>query len=332
MLQTLNTPADRAIKSLSFVIPVKDEADTLESLSQKIIEITARYADLDCEVIFIDDGSQDQSWSIMNDLANQYPQQVKAMRLRRNFGKATALSLGFSECQGDVVFTMDADLQDDPEEIPKFLEKIAEGFDVVSGWKQNRQDPKSKTWPSKLFNKITAKMSGISLHDFNCGFKAYRREAIEDLQLYGELHRYIPVLAHDLGFRIGEVAVKHHERQFGVSKYGWERYARGFVDLLTVLATTRYLRKPGHLFGGVGMAFGVIGSLILAYLATLWFMGAGPIGTRPLFFVGILLVILSIQLLSIGILAELMNRHAPARPHEAIVSESTFQSKQSQSS
>ena len=332
MSQTLNAQTEWAIQSLSFVIPVKDEADTLDSLCQQIIEITGRYVNLDCEVIFIDDGSQDQSWSTMIDLASQYPQQVKAMRLRRNFGKATALALGFNHSQGEVVFTMDADLQDDPEEIPKFLQKIAEGFDVVSGWKQNRQDPKSKTWPSKLFNKITAKMSGISLHDFNCGFKAYRREAIENLHIYGELHRYIPVLAYDLGFRIGEVEIKHHERQFGVSKYGWERYARGLVDLLTVLATTRYLRKPGHLFGGIGLLFGVIGSLVLAYLAILWFMGAGPIGTRPLFFVGILLVILSIQLLSIGVLAELINRYAPTRRLAAIVSESTFPSRQNKPS
>jgi glycosyltransferase involved in cell wall biosynthesis len=216
---------------------------------------------------------------------------------------------------------MDADLQDDPSEIPKFLEKIEQGYDVVSGWKSNRQDPLSKTLPSKLFNKMTAKLTGIPLHDFNCGFKAYRKEVLDGIKIYGELHRYIPVLAQELGYTNTEVSVKHNKREFGVSKYGWERYTRGLVDLLTVLATTRYLTKPGHLFGGLGVGAGLSGTLILGYLGILWFMGLGPIGTRPLFFIGILLVILSIQMISLGVLAELITRHNDSGPTDNVISE-----------
>lgn len=259
----------------------------------------------------------------MQSLASDDSGRVKAIRLRRNFGKAAALSIGFRACTGDIVFTMDADLQDDPSEIPRFIEKLDDGYDVVSGWKENRKDPISKTLPSKLFNKATAVLSGISLRDFNCGFKAYRREVLEGIRLYGELHRYIPVLASDLGFKIGEIPVKHHARQHGVSKYGWERYARGLLDLLTVLATTRYLQKPGHLFGGIGLASGLIGGGILFYLTMLWFLGVGPIGTRPLFFLGILLVILSIQMISLGLVAELLTRHLEPRAGQSLERERT---------
>jgi glycosyltransferase involved in cell wall biosynthesis len=214
---------------------------------------------------------------------------------------------------------MDADLQDDPSEIPKFLAKISEGFDVVSGWKNNRQDPISKTLPSKLFNKITAKITGIPLHDFNCGFKAYKKEVLKGIKIYGELHRYIPVLAHELGFISTEVSVNHNKREFGESKYGWERYTRGLVDLLTVLATTRYLTKPGHLFGGLGVLSGLLGTLILSYLGVLWFVDDAPIGTRPLFSVGILLEILSIQMISLGVLAELITRHSDSGPSQSAI-------------
>ncbi|TXL15978.1 glycosyltransferase [Methylococcaceae bacterium HT4] len=305
---------------LSFVIPVKDEAQTLAGLFQGIkdaLKETDKH--LRFEVIFIDDGSIDDSWLEMSRLAEQNPDTIKAIRLRRNFGKAFALSTGFNECQGDIVFTMDADLQDDPAEIPKFLDKIDEGFDVVSGWKSNRQDPLSKTLPSKVFNKITSILRGISLHDFNCGFKAYKKEVLHGIKIYGELHRYIPVLAHELGFVSTEVSVKHNKREFGVSKYGWERYARGLVDLLTVLATTRYLKKPGHLFGGLGVLMGFVGSVILGYLSILWFTTDTPIGTRPLFFVRILMVILSIQMVSLGVLAELITRHNDSGPTDSAI-------------
>ncbi|MEA3278842.1 MAG: glycosyltransferase family 2 protein [Pseudomonadota bacterium] len=320
-----NAPRDESAapssaSSVSVVVPVKDEAASIEPLVAGLRQVLAGRC-RHFEIIFVDDGSTDGTWQKIGGLPQEGLDQVKAMRLRRNFGKATALATGFRECSGDIVFTMDGDLQDDPSEIPRFLEKLDEGYDLVSCWKENRQDPLSKTLPSKLFNRITAKLSGLKLHDFNCGFKVYRREVLEKIRLYGELHRYVPVLAHDLGYKVGEIAVTHHPRRHGKSKYGLERYARGLLDLITVLATTRYLQKPGHLFGGVGLASAAIGGLILAYLSVLWVFGQGPIGTRPLFSVGILLIILSIQLVSLGLVAELLTRHTEARTPDMIVAE-----------
>ena len=305
---------------LSFVVPAKDEQATLAELFRRVQDVAFSEGH-DLQVVFVDDGSSDGTWQEMTSLAAQFPELVCAVRLRRNFGKATALATGFRECRGEIVFTIDADLQDDPAEVPRFLSKLAEGYDVVSCWKEERQDPLCKTLPSKLFNRVTARLSGLGLHDFNCGFKAYRREVLDRIRLYGELHRYVPVLAHDLGYRVGEIPVAHHARRHGASKYGMERYARGLVDLITVLATTRYLQKPGHLFGGLGLTAGLVGGLILTYLAILWLLGEGPIGTRPLFFVGILLVILSIQLISLGVVAELLNRHTDTRTSEMVVAE-----------
>lgn len=307
------------IERISIVVPAKNEEETLETLYQRCKQACAELG-IEFEIVFVDDGSDDNSWTCMCDLQSQHPDSVKAIKLRRNFGKALALSAGFSVAEGDVVFTMDADLQDDPKEIGKFLDKIRDGFDCVSGWKVNRQDPPSKTIPSRLFNKVTALATGIPLHDFNCGFKAYRFEVVKQLDVYGELHRYIPVLAHDYGYNIGEVEVKHHPRRHGVSNYGFERYTRGLVDLITVMATTRYLKKPGHLYGGIGLLFGVVGAFILMYLAVLWISGLGPIGNRPLFFVGILLVILSIQLISLGVLAEIIVRSSSTdRTHDKFI-------------
>lgn len=297
---------------LSFVIPVKDEQDTIAELVQQIAAVVADL-ELSHEVVLVDDGSTDRSWEVMQELV-QGSASIQAVRLRRNFGKAAALASGFAQSHGDIVFTMDADLQDRPDQIPKFLEELESGVDVVSGWKERRNDPRSKTLPSQLFNLVVAKLSKIPLKDFNCGFKAYRREVLDKIRLYGELHRFVPVLAHDLGFKISEVSVLHDERKHGQSKYGWERYARGLLDLLTVLVTTRYLQKPAHFFGGIGILAGFVGFLILTYLSGVWLLGGGPIGTRPLFSVGVLCVILSIQMISIGILAELINRNANARP------------------
>ncbi|PIE35190.1 glycosyltransferase [candidate division KSB3 bacterium] len=241
----------------------------------------------------------------MQELYAQNPSHITAIRLRKNFGKSAALRVGFQQAAGEIVFTLDADLQDDPEEIPNFLEKLAEGVDLVSGWKLERQDPLSKTLPSRLFNAITSRITGIRLHDFNCGFKAYRREVLECIDLYGELHRYIPVLADEFGFKIGEIPVRHHPRRHGISKYGFERYARGFLDLLTAIAVTRYFQRPAHLFGSLGIISGLFGSLSLSYLIVLWFLGYRPIGDRPLLLFGILAAILSVQLVSFGVLAEL---------------------------
>lgn len=309
-------------KLLSFVIPTKDEQATLEELTKRILdETSALTPPCQVEILFVDDGSRDDSWNVMTRLVRAHPGQVRAIRLRRNFGKAMALEVGFRHARGEVVFTMDADLQDDPSEIPKFLAMLDQGYDLISGWKRQRRDPLSKTLPSKVFNRITAWATGLPLHDFNCGFKAYRREVIESLRLYGELHRYIPVLAQDAGFRVGEVEVRHHPRRYGRSKYGWERYARGLLDLFTVLATTRWLQKPGHLFGGIGLAAGAAGALALGYLAVLWVLGKGPIGSRPLWTFGIMLCILSVQMISIGLLGELLIRTNDTRDIAQLIRE-----------
>ena len=294
--------------AISIIVPVMDEQDTLGELTERIFKVAEDCASVaSAEIVFVDDGSRDRSWQIMEDLANKHVGRVRAVRMRRNFGKSIALEAGWKQATGDIIFTMDADLQDDPKEIPRFLQKIDEGFDLVSGWKRTRHDPLSKTLPSRLFNKATAKMTGVPLHDFNCGFKAYRREVVERLRIYGDLHRYIPVFANDAGFRVGEIEVEHHPRMHGVSKYGFERYARGLLDLITILATTRYLQRPGHLFGGLGVLFGLVGAAILGYLATIWLFGAA-IGHRPLFFLGFLFMIFSIQMISLGVLAELLVR------------------------
>lgn len=313
-------------KKLSFVIPVHNEEATLKPLFERIKDVMIQEGIEQYEVIFIDDGSRDRSWIQVQELAQLYPSLVKGIKLRRNFGKAAALSAGFRKSRGQIIFTLDADLQDDPAEIPKFLRHLESGFDLVSGWRKQRNDPLSKTLPSKLFNYVTSVMTGVQLHDMNCGYKAYRKEVLDSIKLYGELHRYIPVLANNLGFKIGEVVVQHHSRKHGKSKYGWERYARGLIDLLTVLATTHYLHKPGHLFGGLGLFFGAIGLISLIYLTIIWFlnlggMHLGPIGTRPLLFFGILCTILSVQLMSLGILAELITRNVDTDYVEKQISE-----------
>lgn len=311
------------MRKLSFVVPVKNEQDTLGTLVDGIVAACAERSDVaSTEIVFIDDGSTDASWTRMEEQCRLHPGVVRAFRMRRNFGKAVGLEVGFRAAQGDIIFTMDADLQDDPKEIGRFLDKMDEGYDLVSGWKQKRNDPLSKTLPSKLFNAVTRGLTGVQLQDFNCGFKAYRRAVIERVRLYGELHRYIPVLAQDLGFRIGEIAVEHHPRTHGVSKYGLERYVRGLLDLLTVHATTRYLQRPGHLFGGLGLVFGAVGFVILAYLSVLWFEGV-PIAGRPLFFLGLLLMITAVQMVSIGIIGELLIRVSNPRNVFDLVVEQT---------
>lgn len=305
---------------LSFVIPVKDEQGTIGDLAERVITVVDG---MGCrpELIFIDDGSTDNSWEIMSAMVAKYPGQLIALKLRRNFGKAVALEAGFQKASGDVVFTMDADLQDDPNEIPRFIEELNKGYDLISGWKVKRHDPLSKTLPSKIFNKVTSLATGINLHDFNCGFKCFKKEIVKVINIYGELHRYMPVLAHDLGYKVGEIGVEHHPRQHGFSKYGWERYIRGFIDLVTVLATTRWLNKPGHLFGGIGVVFGVAGSLGLLYLTALWLLDMGPIGDRPLLMVSIMFSILSIQMISLGVIAEFFVKAKQPREIEVLVSE-----------
>jgi glycosyltransferase involved in cell wall biosynthesis len=236
------------------------------------------------------------------------PEKIVGIKLRRNKGKAFALNVAFSKTIAPVVFTMDADLQDDPKEVPRFLKKLEDGADLVSGWKKKRHDPLDKTFPSKIFNALVAKLTGIPLHDFNCGFKCYRGEVARSLNLYGELHRFTPVLASYYGYKIAELEVEHYARKHGHSKYGFERFARGLLDLLTVVAFTRYSDRPAHLFGGFGLLSGFLGLITLLYLTIIKLFFGMNIGQRPLLQFGILLVILSIQLLSLGIISELIIR------------------------
>lgn len=225
---------------------------------------------------------------------------------RRNFGKSPALDAGFHHVTGDIIFTMDADLQDDPKEFARFLEKIEEGYDLVVGWKFNRLDPMEKKLPSKLFNKVTSKASGLNLHDFDCGFKCFRREVIESMDLYGELHRYIPVLAYRKGFRITEITVEHHKREHGKSKYGMERYMRGLLDFMTTTFLLKYKDRPMYFFGKVGLLFVFLGFIMCSYLTVLWVMGE-RIGGRPLLILGVLCIIVGIQMISTGFIGNILN-------------------------
>ncbi|MCB0260749.1 MAG: glycosyltransferase family 2 protein [Calditrichaeota bacterium] len=287
---------------LSIVIPAYNESESLPELLARITQ-SADPLQLEYEIIVVDDGSNDGTFQTLKSLKPQYPR-LKALRFRKNYGKSPALAEGFKAAQGERVITMDADLQDDPAEIPALLAKLDEGYDMVSGWKKERHDPITKTVPSKLFNLVTSLMSGIRLHDFNCGLKAYRKVVVESLQVYGELHRFLPVLAHWHGFRVGELVVKHHPRKFGRTKFGLARFFNGFFDLMTVLFLTRFRTTPLHIFGMIGMAAFTLGFLIELYLTVMWFNGHG-IGGRPLFFLGILLIIVGIQFVGFGLLAEM---------------------------
>lgn len=291
--------------AISVVIPLKDEAESLQEFHDRLVAVFTERGDR-YELIFVDDGSTDASLDVLMRL-REGNACVKVIQFRRNFGKAAALSAGFEQARGGIVFTMDADLQDDPKEIPHFIEKLDSGFDLVSGWKKKRHDPLSKRYPSKLFNWVTSRLTGIRLHDFNCGFKAYRREVVQSVDLYGELHRYIPALAGWKGFRVGELVVEHHARKFGRSKYGFERLARGLFDLLTVMLLTRFSKRPLHLFGMLGLVSGLLGFGFLAYLTVEWLLGH-PIGHRPLLTFGALFMISGIQLISLGMLSEMITK------------------------
>jgi glycosyltransferase involved in cell wall biosynthesis len=233
---------------------------------------------------------------------------VKIIRFRRNYGKSAALSVGFAKAEGEIIITMDADLQDDPNEIPNLINEIKKGYDLVSGWKKKRFDPLSKTIPSRFFNFITSIITGIKIHDFNCGLKAYRKEVAKEVEIYGELHRYIPVLAHWLGYKIGEIPVQHHGRKYGKTKFGMGRFWKGFLDLLTVIFTTRYMQRPLHLFGFWGLAFFLIGFVVDLYLVYLKFSEGMALSNRPLFVGGVLLIIVGIQFISIGLIGELVTK------------------------
>ena len=289
---------------LSVILPVLDEVDSLDLLYRELTTVLQSLG-RPYELIFVDDGSRDGSFTRIEKL-HRSDDRVRAIQLRRNFGKAAALAVGFRAARGDILITLDADLQDDPAEIPRLLARLEEGQDLVSGWKRDRQDPRSKTWPSRLFNGVTGWLTGVRLHDFNSGFKAYRREVVEEIRLYGELHRFIPALAAWRGFRVDELPVHHRARRFGRSKFGSARFWRGCLDLVTVLFLTRYTRRPLHLFGGLGLAAWTVGFGANLYLTGLWLAGVRPIGTRPLLAFGVLSMLVGIQFFAVGLLSELV--------------------------
>lgn len=289
---------------LSLVIPVYNEVENLELLHGQLIDVLDGQG-LDWEVIYINDGSTDGSDRVLCDLLEK-DNRVTVVTQRRNFGKSLALASGFALASGDAVVTMDGDLQDEPAEIPNMLAKLDEGYDVVIGWRAHRHDTIRKRIASWVANTTTKLMTGLNIHDMNSGLKVYRRVCIKQLVLYGDLHRYLPIMAHFAGFRVGEVSVVHHERRYGHSKYGLERIPRGALDLITVLFLYQYGRRPLHLFGIGGMLLLGTGFLINLYLTVLWFIGDRPIGNRPLLLLGVLLMLVGFQTLTIGLVAELM--------------------------
>lgn len=291
-------------KKVSVVVPVFNEAESIIVLHQELTKVLAQVPCEGYEFIFVDDGSRDRSFAMLEQLHAE-DDHVRVIQFRRNFGKSAALAAGFRVASGDVVFTLDGDLQDNPAEIPHFLDMLDTGYDLVSGWKYPRYDPLTKTLPSSVFNFVTRAMTGVKLHDFNCGFKAYSYPVTQEIRLYGELHRYTPILAHYKGFCVGEIKVSHRPRKFGRSKYGFKRFARGFFDLLTVLFLGQYTWRPLHLFGWAGLIALVLGILVNLYLTVLWFQGRGPIGDRPLLTLGVLLITVGIQFFSFGLLTEM---------------------------
>ncbi len=298
---------------ISVVIPVLNEEDSIEPLYQALRE-TLEGLNKGYEIVLIDDGSTDNSYQILERLHAKDQEHIRVIQFRRNFGKTAALAAGFKEAQGQLIITMDADLQDDPEEIPKLLTKLEEGYDLVVAWRRERRDPLSKRLPSRIFNLVVSLLTGLRLHDVNCGFKVLRREVAGSLKLYGELHRFIPVLTHWRGYKVGELEVVHQPRRHGRSKYGLERFGRGFIDFLVVLFLTYYLKHPLQLFGAIGGTLSLFGFVICLYLTVLWFRGEG-IGSRPLLFAGILAMIVGVQVASIGFLGEMI-RNLSYRPEE----------------
>lgn len=307
-------PEQQTRLGISVVVPIYNEEESArplyDALSAQLEQLGTTY-----EIIFVDDGSRDGTFAVLQALHEADPH-VRVVRFRRNFGKTPALVAGFSHVRGDIVFTMDADLQDDPSEIPLFLHKLAEGYDLVSGWKYPRHDPPTKTIPSFFFNRMVGATTGVKLHDMNCGFKAYRREILDEVKLYGELHRFIPVLAHQRGFRVTEVKVRHHKRKYGKSKFGARRFMRGFLDLLMVLFLMSYLRTPLRLFGVIGLLSFLIGFVIDLYVVLDRYLPFGsqqPIHDRPLLFVGIVFLIFGVSFILTGLQSEMI-RHFAYRP------------------
>ncbi|MCH8928785.1 MAG: glycosyltransferase family 2 protein [Candidatus Marinimicrobia bacterium] len=288
---------------LSVVVPLYNEEESIPQLASEIRDAVEKLS-LEYELIFIDDGSRDGSFKQITTLASS-DSRIKCLRFRRNYGKAAALSEGFRVANGQMVVTMDSDLQDDPSEIGALMNKINEGFDVVSGWKKSRKDPWTKKVPSKLFNLVTRIMSGVRIHDFNCGLKIYKADVIKTINIYGEMHRYIPVLAKMAGFSVTEIVVNHRARLYGNTKFGAGRFLKGFLDLVTVIFLGKYNRNPLHFFGKIGAILFTGGLIINSYLTIQW-LGGIWIGNRPILFLGVLLMIVGIQFISLGLLAEMI--------------------------
>lgn len=291
--------------NLSFVIPAKNEETSIEPLYKEIVGTVNKITKI-FEIIFVDDGSTDSTFNKINKIHNK-DRRVKVIRFRGNWGKSAALQVGFDHARGDIVFTMDADLQDDPKEIPSFLKKMNEGYDLVSGWKKRRNDPQvQKVLPSRIVNFLARVLTGTPIHDTNCGFKAYRREVTENLNLYGELYRFIPIIAYKQNFRVGEVVVHHRRRTHGKTKFGWERGVKGILDLLTVVFLTGFVRRPGHFFGTLGLLSFFVGFIIGLYISYLRITTGSIQARHPLLFLGMLLMIIGVQLVSTGLLAEMI--------------------------
>lgn len=295
---------DEEKKELSIIIPAYNEAENLPFLCSEI-SVVMRDITYNYEIIIVDDGSSDKTRKVVKGLYNSDSEHIVGIHFRANFGKASALKAGFGKARGKIIITMDADLQDDPKEIPNFITKINGGFDLVSGWKQNRKDSFIKNSSSKFFNFATSLFSKIKLHDFNCGFKAYKAEVARGLDLYGQLHRYIPVIVGNQGYKIAEIPVHHRKRKYGKSKYGPVRFLNGFLDLLTVMVLTKYFKRPAHFFGGLGaMALGT-GFIIGLYITYLRLVYGSTQGRLPLFIAGILLIMIGVQLISLGLIGEM---------------------------
>jgi len=300
--------------NISIVVPLLDEEESLPELHSWIKRVMEEH-NFSYEVLFIDDGSKDKSWNIIEDLTKANPE-VKGIKFRRNYGKSAALNVGFEDCSGDVIITMDADLQDSPDEIPELYKMITEdGYDLVSGWKKKRFDPITKTIPTKLYNWITRKMSGIKLNDMNCGLKAYSSDVVKNIEVYGEMHRYIPVIAKWAGFtKIGEKVVQHQARKYGQTKFGLSRFINGPLDLASIMFVGKFGKRPMHFFGSLGIFISMIGIFMLTYLSLQKLINdVGGIAERPAFFLGMLLTIVGVQLFIAGFLAELISRTATDR-------------------
>lgn len=304
---------------ISIIIPAKNEQESIgllyKELSGVIKKISKSY-----EIIFIDDGSTDNTFKIIKALAKK-DSKIKAYKLRGNWGKSIGLSIGFQNAVGDIIFTMDGDLQDNPKEIPRFLKKLDEGYDLVSGWKKKRNDPIGKTLPSKVMNTMVRYLTGVNIHDMNCGYKAYRKETVKNLNLQGDLYRFIPILAQKQNFKVGEIVVAHRARKFGKSKYGLGRFLSGWLDLLTVFFLVRYLRRPGHFFGFIGMILLTLGSVIGLYVTYLEITVGSIQFHYPLLFLGVMLIILGVNLVMTGLLAEMILNFSAPRDYASLISE-----------